>query len=521
MYAAWFGLDEAPFTITPDPRYLYLSARHAEALAHLLYGVRGSGGFIQLTGEVGTGKTTLVRRLLEELPGDVDLALVFNPRLDREEFLAAVCEELRIPLPERRSVKTLVDALYRRLLETHARGRRTVLVVDEAQNLSPDVLEQVRLLTNLETERQKLLQIILIGQPELRELLGRHELRQLAQRITARYHLDALDRREIDAYVHHRLRVAGAPGRIFTPGALRVLYRVSGGIPRLINVICDRALLGAWTRERRQVDAALLRRAAAEVLPPPRRRGPGPYVLAAGLLLAGLGLAALIARPAAWQTLFPAPPAARSAPVTPARITLPAGPADTDTTLRTLFAHWGLDYRPDAGPACRQAAAAGLACVHDRGTWNNLRGLNRPAALSFHPPGEPPFQAVLTGLSADQAELRFGSTTVRVPLARLDDDWHGEFLLLWRPPAATGAGLAPGSSGPGVAWLADSLATLLGRPALAGRESYDAELAEAVRTFQQGRHLRVDGIAGAWTLIHLQNALETPAGAPRLLAEAR
>ncbi|MGA9026028.1 MAG: AAA family ATPase, partial [Steroidobacteraceae bacterium] len=267
MYTSFFGLSEKPFAITPDPRYLYLSERHAEALAHLLYGINESGGFIQLTGEVGTGKTTVVRTLLSRIPHHADVAVIMNPRITPVEFLLTICEELGIAVEDadRGSVKQMVDALNRRLLTAHAEGRRVIVIVDEAQNLSADVLEQVRLLTNLETPTQKLLQIILIGQPELRDLLDRTELRQLAQRITGRYHLNPLSREETKGYVRHRLRVAGASSEIFGASAVNEVHRLSSGIPRVINVTCDRALLGAYTREVRKVTAALVRRAAGEV----------------------------------------------------------------------------------------------------------------------------------------------------------------------------------------------------------------------------------------------------------------
>ena len=291
MYLTFFGLTEKPFSITPDPRYLYLSERHAEALAHLLYGINESGGFIQLTGEVGTGKTTIVRTLLSRVPHHADVAVILNPRITPVEFLLTICEELGIAIGEadRNSVKQMVDALNRRLLAAHAEGRRIVVLVDEAQNLSIDVLEQVRLLTNLETATQKLLQIILIGQPELRDLLDRTDLRQLAQRITGRYHLKPLSREETMGYVRHRLKVAGAAEEIFTQGALREVHRLSSGIPRVINVACDRALLGAYTQDRHEVTAALVRKAAGEVY--------GRRFLPAwlGWLAATLSAAALIA----------------------------------------------------------------------------------------------------------------------------------------------------------------------------------------------------------------------------------
>jgi general secretion pathway protein A len=267
MYTSFFGLHEKPFSITPDPRYLYLSERHAEALAHLLYGITESGGFIQLTGEVGTGKTTVVRSLLEQLPGGTDVALVLNPNLSPREFLLAICEELRVELTvhDRQSLKAIVDALNKRLLDAHAIDRRVVLIVDEAQNLSPEVLEQIRLLTNLETAKRKLLQIILIGQPELRHVLDRNDLRQLAQRITGRYHLEPLDREETRSYVGHRMQVAGGNPEIFSRAAIATIYRAAGGVPRLINVISDRALLGAYSREQKVVSRRLAQRAANEV----------------------------------------------------------------------------------------------------------------------------------------------------------------------------------------------------------------------------------------------------------------
>ena len=267
MYTSFFGITEKPFAITPDPRYLYLSERHAEALAHLLYGIDDAGGFVQLTGEVGTGKTTMVRSFLTELPEHADVALILNPRVTPEEFLLEIADELHVAVPAtgRGSVKAIVDGLNAFLLERHALGRRVVVIVDEAQQLSADVLEQVRLLTNLETATRKLLQIILVGQPELRDVLARNDLRQLAQRITGRYHLDPLSAEESAAYVRHRMRVAGAIGEVFTDGALRELHRLAGGVPRLINVIADRALLGAYTAEQRRVSPALIRHAAAEV----------------------------------------------------------------------------------------------------------------------------------------------------------------------------------------------------------------------------------------------------------------
>lgn len=300
MYTEYFGLKEAPFSITPDPRFLYMSERHREALSHLLYGIQG-GGFVQLTGEVGTGKTTICRCLLEQLPPHVDVALILNPKLTAVELLAAVCDELRISYPTgSTSLKLLVDALHRHLLDAHARGRRTVLIIDEAQNLAAEVLEQIRLLTNLETPKEKLLQIILIGQPELLRLLDRQELRQVAQRVTARYHLLPFSGWETCAYIRHRLEVAGRKQMLFSSAAMRQVHRLSGGIPRLINVICDRALLGAYAKDKNRVDGATARRAGMEVLGSITRPG---YVRSLVWTSASVVVAAAIA--GTWILLAP------------------------------------------------------------------------------------------------------------------------------------------------------------------------------------------------------------------------
>ena len=267
MYESYFGLKERPFSIAPDPRYIYLSESHEEALAHLLFGMQEGGGFVQLTGEVGTGKTTLVRTLLEQHPKNVELALVFNPKLSPLEFVAAICDELAIPYDQATAtLKTLTDALNDKLLKNYLDDRRTVLIIDEAQALSIDVLEQIRLLTNLETTREKLLQIILIGQPELRQTLARQDMRQLAQRVTDIYHLEPLDPVEIRNYLTHRLTIAGANKSLYNDGAIKAIYRASGGIPRIINEIADKALLAAYVKEKRIVDRSLVKQAALQVL---------------------------------------------------------------------------------------------------------------------------------------------------------------------------------------------------------------------------------------------------------------
>src|SRR5210317_592366 len=268
MYLSYFNLNEAPFSITPDPAFVFLSPRHRDALAHLMDGIGtgGSGGFVQLTGEVGTGKTTMCRCLLEQIPEGTRIALLLNPLVTPRELLAAVSEELGIDISGSiDSTRLLVDGLNHYLIEAHQRGERVVVVIDEAQNLSPEALEQVRLLTNLETSKEKLLQIVLLGQPELRELLQRRSLRQLAQRITARYHLSPLGPKDTHSYIRHRMQIAGAQRNPFKRGAMNAVYQRSQGIPRLINIIADRALVAAFAKERMDVTAAMVQEAANEV----------------------------------------------------------------------------------------------------------------------------------------------------------------------------------------------------------------------------------------------------------------
>jgi general secretion pathway protein A len=532
MYSAYFGLNDKPFNITPDPHYLFLSGRHTEALAHLLYGVTESGGFIQLTGEVGTGKTTLIRSLLEKLPDTVDAALIINPRVTIAEFLRSICHELHITCDQQQGSQELIDALNAHLLQTHAKGRRVVLIIDEAQALSGEVLEQVRLLTNLETSRQKLLQIILVGQPELRELLARTELRQLAQRVTGRYHLEPLSAKETKAYIHHRLNVAGAMAPIFTPSALHAVQHLTKGIPRLINIICDRALLGAYTSEVRQVDAGLVRQAAGEVLetrPTGGNRKTLAWLGAAAVVLLSavtvlaamghLGTASTDRRspPASAQTAPPSNAASTAALTAADWLADAAHATDTDTAFATLFSLWGMHYVPGGtGSACREAQAAGLRCLYRKGTWNNLRSFDRPAVITLTDAQGVAHQVVVTQLDSDKVTLQAGNQHARFPISELDPLWYGDYLLLWKPNTNAPAALNPGMIGTAVGWLRTQLSALE-HSSDSGSSSYDASLVAAVKRFQVSQHLKVDGIAGEETLIHLNTVLNVP-GTPRLSA---
>jgi general secretion pathway protein A len=556
MYRAFFGLGEKPFAITPDPRYLYLSTRHAEALAHLVYGINDAGGFIQLTGEVGTGKTTTIRSLLARAPKNAEIALIINPRMSSIEFLQTICEELGLGLPDsaENNIKELVDLLNRYLLRAHAEGRRVVLIVDEAQNLLPEVLEQVRLLTNLETESQKLLQIILIGQPELRDLLARNDLRQLAQRITARYHLAPLTAEESAAYVRHRLRVAGATSDIFSDAALREVYRISGGVPRVINVIADRALLGAYTSDQHEVTPQLVRQAGSEVFSQ-RLASPWLAPLVTTLVLVSLVASALaiwklgpwnresapavsvtpaavsgtngapssgVAGPASGAAATPIITA--TAPVSGPLVTMLSGllqrpnlPDSADAALGELLKLWGAEPAPNGTDACSAATRQGLECVSLRSTLAQLHELNRPAVLTLSDDNRRVHQVVLTQLDDEHAWLRVGTQDIYVGIADLSRYWFGDLVLLWRPPAATANRMSRGSRGPAVQMLQERLLRWSGvAPSAAPVGTvFDADLQQRVEQFQLAHHLTADGNAGLDTQLLLDSVLAAP-GTPQL-----
>jgi general secretion pathway protein A len=299
MYHQYFGFNKSPFSIAPDPHNVYMSLQHREALAHLLFGVTAGGGFVLLTGEIGTGKTTMCRCLLEQLPPTCDVAFIFNPKLTALDLLLTICDELHIELGAAvKSTKTLVDRINAHLLNAHANGRNTLLIIDEAQNLSADVLEQMRLLTNLETNECKLLQIILLGQPELRQKLARPELAQLAQRIIARFHLGPLAKGDLASYVSHRMTTAGSQRQLIPRSLLPALFRASRGVPRVVNVVCDRALLGAYVEGKQQVDGKVLAKAVREVRGEESVSTGALAALSAsrwGLASAGLACAGLVA----------------------------------------------------------------------------------------------------------------------------------------------------------------------------------------------------------------------------------
>lgn len=557
MYYDFFGFREPPFSIAPDPRYLYLSDRHKEALAHLMYGVQGQGGFIVITGEVGTGKTTVSRCFIENVPDNVDIALILNPRLSARELLSSICDELEIPHEISATIKELVDLINQDLLKAHAAGRHKVLMIDEAQNLSAEVLEQLRLLTNLETAEKKLLQIVLLGQPELQEMLALPELRQLNQRVTARYHLDAIGREELPAYLRYRLSVAGMRGDIFSQRAMNRLYRESQGIPRLINLISDRALLGAYAEGEHEITAAHIRHAAKEVrghsigpAPSPSSRSPDRsqyLIVAASILVAIIGTAWLFERwspdgevltgqpsaeplkGAVERVETPVPEQVEGARVESARVEsaketgpeTPPGPGDlaipdqlldSVSAFQVLFGIWGRDYQPAEAPvACDWARENGLGCLNRQGSRRSLEFLDRPAMLQLQDEAGNTGFVVLRHLDGNTAEVAMPSGTQSVSFASIERHWFGEYRVLWRlPEYMTGDGFYSNGGGEQL-WIGARMMDLADRHSGSRSESDRVKRMEAeeqIRWYQALRGLTVDGIAGAMTIIQINNDLE-------------
>jgi general secretion pathway protein A len=525
MYINYFNLQQTPFSIAPDPRYLFMSERHREALAHLLYGIGSGGGFVLLTGEIGAGKTTVCRCFIEQVPDNCRLAYIFNPKLTVEELLLTICDEFRIELPPASSgalgVKGYVDAINGYLLDSHAQGNNNVLVIDEAQNLSPQVLEQLRLLTNLETSERKLLQIILIGQPELRAMLAQPELEQLAQRVIARYHLGPLSVPETGAYVAHRLTVAGAhPGNPIPAALAPLIHRLTHGVPRRINLLCDRALLGAYVENSREATPRILRRAAQEVFAgeTPAARAPLRWPLVAGGVLAGAAISA-----AAWQAVprVPAPAAAVATTVTTATNAASTAPAHAQPAaagpkapapvkplllatqteaLRELGTLWGQQL-PTIEP-CQGAPKLNLRCYQGRGGLYELRLLDRPAIVALHD-GQKLGYAVLSAMDDGSATLSVNGQRQKVSLGALATRLDGEFTTLWKAPRAFRDEVHPGDTGADVDWIAGRLAQLnkLDAPRLG--QPFDDATRRLLRGFQARQNLKADGVAGPRTYMRL------------------
>lgn len=583
MYANYFGLTQDPFSIAPDPRYLFMSERHREALAHLLFGIAGSdgvaagtgGGFVLLTGDIGTGKTTICRCLLEQIPKGCRIAYIFNPKLTVSELLQSICDEFHIHLAGTAStppsVKDYIDALNAFLLESHAAGRSSVLIIDEAQNLEPEVLEQLRLLTNLETRERKLLQIVLIGQPELRQMLERAELEQLAQRVIARFHLDALNELESMQYIEHRLVVSGLTGPTpFDRSALQRIHRLARGVPRRLNLLCGRSLLGAWANGLHRVDRGVVDKAALEVFGADyaRRQDAGrrmkTYTLGAALVLAGAATASFLlwppgpAKPVATSAARTAPPEraiagaatpvtvaspdsatspqatashppdatassplAALTPVQDAQALLPELTQDVEAAWRELAGIWKLPVMTGAS-TCQSAATQKLQCYRSSNlSLPHLRHLGLPGLLTLQAPGAAPVYALLVGLSEQTATLQTAKGLQRIRLLSLGRLWHGEFATFWRTPVGYRPELRDGASGPAIELLTQQLDLLEGAPPRALNAPpavLNAALRARVRAFQVALGMLPDGQPGPMTFMQLDSAARKVAAVAALAA---
>ncbi|MFP5325677.1 MAG: ExeA family protein [Gammaproteobacteria bacterium] len=546
MYAGYFGLQHDPFSIAPDPRYLFMSARHREALAHLLYGLQGSGGIVLLTGDIGTGKTTVFRCFLEQVPDSVQVAYVFNPKLSALELLQTICDEFGIEVspahPGPRTIKDHIDPLNVFLLALHAQGRQAMLVIDEAQNLSADVLEQLRLLTNLETAERKLLQIVLIGQPELRDLLQKPELEQLSQRIVARYHLQALSAQETGQYLAHRLGVAGWQGPL--PMASRVIqriHRLSQGVPRRINLLAGRAMLGAYATQRERITEAMVDQAAREIFDG-RPEHPGGWRLTWRITLPALGLLLLVSlllsllalgwikapewmqdkggEPAALQPdpspmAQPTTPEERS-PTTATPAQAEGAPGDIDALFdaklwqdeapawQALAPLWAWTPDPGTDP-CKQTLGAGLQCFRsDRMTPEGLSRLNRPAILTVRLADRMPQRVLLTRQDADgQFWLAHASRQWRVSASELGRIWDGSYATLWRTPPGTRERIVDARLPEQRQWIDSRLVQLQQAGHIAStHNTYEQRLV----AFQEKAGVETHGKASPMTLMQLNQA---------------
>jgi general secretion pathway protein A len=566
MYARHFDLKQDPFSIAPDPRFLFMSERHREALAHLLFGVTGTGGFVLFTGDIGTGKTTVCRCFLEQIPDACHVAIVFNPKLSVMELLQNICEEFHVSVDKSGgniSLKSYVDALNVFLLQSHAAGQSNVLIIDEAQNLLPEVLEQLRLLTNLETHERKLLQIVLIGQPELRTMLERPDLEQLAQRVIARYHLESLNLADTARYIQHRLTVAGHTGRLpFDEKALRRIFSLTRGVPRRINLLCGRSLLGAWANGLHQVDRSMIDKAATEVFGTKPKPEVGHGHTYAAAVLGALGAmalslaAALHFWPNAVATEFLADRAAPAKSAVPAVPSVPAEPAEpavavpperaasspepTAVPSAAASAPGPVQSKPqdlesvlpqlarDMGPAwhelgyawkfdsgnedpCAAAVLRRLQCYRTTElTIPLLKQLDRPGILTLQKGDEPPVYAVLIGLNDQVAKLQAVDTVYRVTLISLARFWRGEFATYWQPPQGYQPDVREGTKSAVLGLLSSQLAVLEGKPARLGASeaaTLNDTLVARVKAFQKGQGIRADGHPGPMTFMQIEKAL--------------
>jgi general secretion pathway protein A len=542
MYCEYFGLHEKPFNMTPDPRFLFLSESHREALAHLVYGIDNRTGFIALTGEVGAGKTTVLRALLAQLdPERYRTALIFNPCLSAPDLLQVINREFHIP-SDGLGQSVLLENLNGFLIGQNEEGRIVVLVIDEAQNLQPEVLEQIRLISNLETEREKLLQIVLAGQPELGQLLERKDLRQLNQRIVVRYHLRPMTGHDTYLYIQHRLKVAGGKRILsFSKDAAKKIYRYAGGLPRLVNIASDRALLAAYTENAQQITGRIASAGIADLKP--RRKwlnwkslagvGVATILFAAVLFhlfgqqwidrfgpAATVELTEFVAKePAAEEPgMVKATEANNPETQTPSQklTTVLVGKSEQESAreaFNTLARAWkikpveGTVDLSDSRAIERMTLEGGITLYRFSGNLGTLLRFDYPAILELQFPGVQGRRYVaLTGMKDGLVLVETSpADTAAIPAVELEQYWSGRGLILWRNPLELPARILPGSSGKHVRELQGLLAQAGAyRGPITGK--YDGQTLSAVREFQSEKRIEPDGVVGHKTLILLYRA---------------
>ncbi len=534
MYKDYFGFYEVPFSIVPSSRYLFLSQRHREAVQHLQAGLGQGGGFAMLTGEVGTGKTTVAKAMLASLDDKTASGLILNPTFSSQDLLEAICDEFSLSYPERASLKQLSQAIYQYLIDNDQQGINTLLVIDEAQHLSAEVLEQLRLLTNLETDDHKLLKVLLIGQPELQDKLRTTQLRQLAQRITGRYHLLPLTEGETRQYIEFRLSTAGGDISLFSKGAVAVINNASQGIPRLINLIGDKALQYAYHSGEKKVSKSLAHKACEDIL---SFQAPGvghsvqntggglsellstyamPALLgiavAGGLYWKGVeGLAWLSSLSNQQQVAEPVSASNSSSK----EVIIPVNNVDEPypkellqdlfkrkdkiSAIQELYAVWGYKAGVLDG-MCEESPSSSFECQKYLGTLSQIEQQNLPVVMSLYLDGRQSY-VVLYQVSDDQVQVLNGQQRISLPKSWLEQLWTGEYYSIWQRELQTTLRL--NQQGAQVRLLDEKLSKVLGSTP-SGSGIFDEALKRKVEVFQRWQNIDVDGIAGRNTLRKLE-----------------
>ncbi|CAH1560338.1 ExeA family protein [Vibrio jasicida] len=533
MYKDFFGFVELPFSIVPNSRYLYLSQRHKEAITHLQAGLGDGGGFAMLTGEVGTGKTTVAKAMLANLDENTKAGLILNPTFSSRDLLEAICDEFKVTYPQDATLKQLNQAIHEYLLRNHKLGWTTLLVIDEAQHLAADVLEQLRLLTNLETDTRKLLKVLLVGQPELQRLLQTTQLRQLAQRITGRYHLLPLDEKETADYIAFRLHTAGGDQQLFDRSSTKLIAKYSHGIPRLINLVCDKSLNMSYYKGNVVVDRQTVHQACEEVMQfqaeiyqqdKPIHRSfewPAWGSVAIGVFAAlGVGWAVTHNMPMEVPTNT-APTVAAQTPIQPAVVAPIVNEqltneqreqllAQTQSNLAVndLYKLWG--YRASVRDnLCLSEPQSTMRCERKMATWPLLVQQNRPVILELNYQGEVGY-VILYAIGDGKVEVLNGKERLRLPISWLKPLWQGNIIELWQAPLKDTLRLD--MEGPAIEVLDKLLAEAVNEQPLS-TDIYDGAMKERVELFQRWQGIGVDGIAGQRTLERLQQSAQPDAPA--------